>query len=574
MVWSVLCSMVCVVVVAVPVVSGVTGQQTVQVNTPHGALKGVRTTVGPHSYVDTYYSIPYAQPPVGPLRFHGPVPNHAWTGTRDATVPGPMCPQRPLYHTSANDTSVGTEDCLYLNVYTPKVSSANSGPLPVMVWIHGGGYYLGGANFFNGTQLASKGVVLVTINYRLGALGFLSTEDGASIGNYGLLDQLRALRWVRDTISSFNGDPNDVTIFGESAGSSCVSLLVITRAARGLFTKAIQESGSSLGPWAIRLLGTEPEPKTQAHTLASRLGCHVTDSIRLVACLRTKDPRVIVETQSKMELENDNRLTFAPIPEVNFGKVGLFTATPDVILRDGWFNNVTVIRGFNKDELALGQQVLDPDDDGFTMNEVKNLTRAFVHNAVLRQYKLNEDKAFDLVMETYVTRPGLVGPKQLRAAYFQMVTDFDFIASIYEEQKLYFNAHGKTEYLYRFSFRSANRLNKDWQGTVHADELSYVFGYPLADTQIVHSFVSSWTSDDKRIAQEMMTLWSNFAKYGNPTPNGVSSFQWLPWTTATPRYLDINVQSVMTSAPDTPGVKLWNDVIPKLARAGQNGIIG
>ncbi len=201
--------------------------------------------------VSVYKGIPYAQPPVGKLRWRAPQPATPWTGTRDASHYGPVCPQPP-FATNAPQS----EDCLTLNVWTPHASHADhTGPLPVMVWIHGGGSVAGSGRqpIYDGANLARKGVVVVTLNYRLGALGYfvhpaLSTQttdvaaDHGMLANYGLMDQLAALRWVRRNIASFGGDPSNVTIFGESAGGCYVNMWMTSPLARDLFSRAITES--------------------------------------------------------------------------------------------------------------------------------------------------------------------------------------------------------------------------------------------------------------------------------------------------------------------------------------------
>ena len=218
----------------------------VDVKTPLGAVKG--TTVADGA-VRVFSGIPYAAPPVGDLRWRAPQPVKPWTGVLDATVPGPGCMQPTVF----SDISFPkqSEDCLTVNIYTP----AKAERLPVMVWIHGGGFQAGGGAEprHDGTAFARRNVVLVSINYRLGIFGFfvhpdLTKESGhGASGNYGLLDQAAALRWVRDNIAAFGGDPGNVTIFGESAGSFSVSAQMAMPLSRGLFHKAIGESGAFFG---------------------------------------------------------------------------------------------------------------------------------------------------------------------------------------------------------------------------------------------------------------------------------------------------------------------------------------
>src|SRR5271168_3068502 len=208
--------------------------------------------------VRAFQGIPYAAPPVGDLRWKAPQPAAKWKGELDATKYGHHCAQNHvfddmIFQDAASPDDKGSEDCLNLNVYAP-ANDKSKAKLPVMFWIHGGGYSGGGSSEprHNGDFLPLKGVVLVTINYRLGVFGFLATPDLAadqagSAGNYGLMDMVVALQWVKANISEFDGDPNNVTIFGESAGSFAVSTLMAAAPARGLFAKAIGESGGAVG---------------------------------------------------------------------------------------------------------------------------------------------------------------------------------------------------------------------------------------------------------------------------------------------------------------------------------------
>ncbi|KAM5126897.1 fatty acyl-CoA hydrolase precursor, medium chain-like [Mantella aurantiaca] len=230
-----------------------------QVTTRYGALRGKTDTVKETDRTaHVFYSIPFAKPPVGPLRFAAPQPPEPWTAVREATEYPPMCVQDPkilrYMMMALNSTSPIlplSEDCLYLNVFTPANRKKND-KLPVMVFIHGGGLRLGGAGMYEGSAMsAMEDVVVVSIQYRLGMLGFLRSEDGRVSGNFGFLDQVAALRWVRDNIEDFGGDPGLVTIFGESAGAVSVAALVLSPLARGLFHRAIAESGSAIIPHFI-----------------------------------------------------------------------------------------------------------------------------------------------------------------------------------------------------------------------------------------------------------------------------------------------------------------------------------
>ncbi len=212
--------------------------------------------------IDIYKGIPYAAPPIGDLRWRGPQPGPHWTAPRDATVFGPICPQHATEGLIARANLPQSEDCLSLNIWTPGGTKR-----PVMVWIHGGGFTQGGASIprFDGAQLARRGVVLVSFNYRLGRLGFFP-HPALADANFGLLDQIAALQWVKRNIAAFGGDPANVTIFGESAGGVSVQMLMTSPLAKGLFAKAISRSGKPVR------IPTDENSKTRPQRRA-RLRC-------------------------------------------------------------------------------------------------------------------------------------------------------------------------------------------------------------------------------------------------------------------------------------------------------------
>ncbi|XP_041125107.1 fatty acyl-CoA hydrolase precursor, medium chain-like isoform X3 [Polyodon spathula] len=273
--------------------------------TEYGKVMGKQVRVKESDrIVYSYLGIPFAEAPVDKRRFAPPQPPKAWNGTRNATTYPPLCLQNFSHGKQLSDFYLGrfpplatSEDCLYLNIYTP-VKPAEHAQLPVMVWIHGGGFVLGGASLYDGSSLAAFGnVVVVLIQYRLGILGFLSTGDSNAPGNVGLLDQVAALQWLQENIQSFGGDPKDVTLFGESAGSISVSLHVLSPMSSGLFHKAISESGVAFSSF---LLETDPKPKAQR--LARSAGCSAVDSVSIIECFRNKTSEEIVRVTPGMYL--------------------------------------------------------------------------------------------------------------------------------------------------------------------------------------------------------------------------------------------------------------------------------
>ena len=256
--------------------------QDIVVNTRSGKLRGFQHVLNGKS-VFQFLGVPYAEPPVGSLRFKPPLPISGWTGTKNATDFGPECMQN-VYRPGPRPSM--SEDCLVLHVYVPETLSPVK-QRAVMVWIHGGAFVIGKASTYDGAHLALRGdVIVVTINYRLGVFGFLSTGDTSSPGNYGLLDQRLAIKWVKDNIEKFGGNSSLITIFGESAGGVSTGMHVISPQNVGLFQRAIVQSGNMLVPWAI-----VPNPLQFATKIGSHLSCsqpqHVNTS-DLIRCIQKR----------------------------------------------------------------------------------------------------------------------------------------------------------------------------------------------------------------------------------------------------------------------------------------------
>lgn len=454
-----------------------------------GQLRGSLTYDGEA----VFKNIPFAEPPVGNLRWHEPVPVKAWMGVRDAATFGPACYQ------SGHLNATSSEDCLQLNIWTPTWPIKS--PVPVMVWFHGGGNIAGSAiePLFNGETLARHGVILVSANYRLGVFGFFAhselTKESAhhSSGNYALLDQIMALRWVRENIAQFGGDPANVTIFGESAGSMDVNTLVTMPMSKGLFARAIAESGAAGDAQPLA------EAEKRGEALATRL--NITGDGTL-AKLRAASSEDLVKASSQG-------------PASGGGMLGInvdgwvLPEAPSKAFAAGHENKVPLLFGNNSQEL---QKPFGP----MSADLRATITKQFgpLADRALAAYGLNgaTDPAPD-------SEYGTVGA--------QWATDSTFRCATVQELAWH-TAAGNTAYEYQFSL---SMHGKESEGAPHASEIPFVFGTLPVWQQTRHYGLS-----DRQYAPLIQEYWVNFAKTGDP--NGGSLVKWPKFDLTTRAYLD------------------------------------
>ena len=440
------------------------------VGTDKGAVRGMYA-----GDAREFLGIPYAAPPVGALRWQPAQPAPRWSGIRAATTPGANCAQTGSLASGVITTSTA-EDCLYLNVYTP--ASASHRARPVMVWIHGGGFTGGAGSIYDGAVLAAKGnVIVVTINYRLSAFGFLDLPSlGAGNGDYGLLDQQAALRWVQRNAWAFGGNPRQVTEFGESAGAASVCADMTSPSAAGLFARAIAESGCLLPAPSV------PSAQQEGATLAAKLGCP--DAATAVACLRAKSASDILQAETGMG--------WAPVA----GTPAL-PLQPATAFADGRYTHVPLIQGTNHDEGRFFVALLF---DGFG------------HPLTAAQYTA-------IIQSSYgANAPGVLAHYPLSAyaspdlAYAQVFTDSSFSCPALQADHL---IAGSGLYAYEFSDPSPpNDFPLTFTfplGAAHSTELQYVFQrIPYLDT------VPPFTPAQLALSDQMIAYWARFAATGNP----------------------------------------------------------
>ena len=472
------------------------------VKTAQGKVRGKAINDGK---VRAFLGLPYAAPPVGDLRWKAPEPPAKWKGVRDASRYGARCYQGHVYDDMVFEDSGPSEDCLFLNVFAPAEAKGKS-KLPVMFWIHGGGYSGGAASEprHSGDSLPTKGVVLVTINYRLGVFGFLATADLAqeangAAGDYGLLDMVAALHWVQNNIARFGGDPGNVTIFGESAGSFAVSTLMASPMAKGLFHKAIGESGAAFG--AALPTGTLEAREKRDGEWAATLGAANLKELRALPA------EMILDAEHKKGAPGfspvvDGRLLVEPVPET-------YAA--------GRQAHVPLLAGWNRDENA-------------------SLARAMT----AEKWKAFAAEHFaDHAAEFLRLYPGDSDEQAARSAI-----DYGSDAFIAFGTWKWIEAHDKTgdAPVYRYHFELAappSKYHPD-AAAFHSDDIEYVFG--ALDTRPG----AEWRPEDRKLSEQMMSYWTNFARTGDP--NGPGLPVW-------PRYAAdkqiLHLDSPVTSAPST-----------------------
>ncbi|XP_024082889.1 esterase FE4-like isoform X2 [Cimex lectularius] len=335
----------------------------VQVTVDQGVLRGREFATHGNRTVYAFQGVPYAKPPLGDHRFKEPVMASSWIGVYDATAFSDVCMQYSHPHYKSAEPIEGSEDCLYLNVYTPEVPDVPGGRLSTIVMLHGGAFTFGSGNFVGAEFLLDHDVILVTVNYRLGPLGFLSTEDDVVPGNMGLKDQLLALKWVHRNIPSFGGDPTRITLAGMSAGAASVHYHLLSPKSRGYFHRAISMSGSALCPWAQ----TE-NAKEKTKRIAGNLGCPTTDSYTLIKCLRKRPAKKIVsQVKEFMPWLFYPFTPFGPTVEPQVPTAFIDEPPVDIILNRK-ANDVPWLISFDKDEgLYPGAGAGHGDDLGYTL---------------------------------------------------------------------------------------------------------------------------------------------------------------------------------------------------------------
>ncbi|XP_063085094.1 neuroligin-1 isoform X3 [Cavia porcellus] len=579
------------------------------VTTNFGKIRGVKKELnneilGP---VIQFLGVPYAAPPTGEHRFQPPEPPSPWSDIRNATQFAPVCPQNiidgrlpevmlPVWFTNNLDVVSSyvqdqSEDCLYLNIYVPTEDGPLSkkqtddlgdndgaededirdsgGPKPVMVYIHGGSYMEGTGNLYDGSVLASYGnVIVITVNYRLGVLGFLSTGDQAAKGNYGLLDLIQALRWTSENIGFFGGDPLRITVFGSGAGGSCVNLLTLSHysegnrwsnSTKGLFQRAIAQSGTALSSWAVSF-----QPAKYARMLATKVGCNISDTVELVECLQKKPYKELVDQDIQPARYH---IAFGPVIDGD-----VIPDDPQILMEQGEFLNYDIMLGVNQGEgLKFVENIVDS-DDGISASDFDFAVSNFVDN--LYGYPEGKDVLRETIKFMYTDWADRHNPETRRKTLLALFTDHQWVAPAVATADLHSN-FGSPTYFYAFYHHCQTDQVPAWADAAHGDEVPYVLGIPMiGPTEL---FPCNFSKNDVMLSAVVMTYWTNFAKTGDPNqpvpqdtkfihtkPNRFEEVAWTRYSQKDQLYLHIGLKPRVKEHYRANKVNLWLELVPHL----------
>ncbi|XP_050427116.1 juvenile hormone esterase-like [Adelges cooleyi] len=522
------------------------------INIEQGAIQGqyYKTRPSNKPFV-SFLGIPYAKPPVGELRFKPPVKHPGWTGVYKAFSKKEKCVQ---LDPASMEKVFGSEDCLYLNIFVPQEINEKK---PVMIFVHGGVFNLdsGSSNLYSPDYLIEENVILVTFNYRLNVLGFLNLDIDDCPGNMGLKDQLLAFKWVKENIAAFGGDANNITVFGISAGSVSIHCHILSPLSKGVFQRAIMQSGCAFNPWTINL-----KHKNAALKLAADLGCPSDEPHEIVQYLRRVPLNDLVKATKVESISKDQRefLVFQFIPTIESDQVSerLIPAHPQELSKTA--TSIPLISGLTDLEgmvffgdhrigklipLRNVEEFIEFFKGDVKSDEVKKRIRSFYFNGHdLKTDIENLESICKITGDVFFTRDFHKGFVHLLEKGNTPVYNYEF------------KFDGEINLLKEIFFSKKPNLRK-LKGACHGDELSYLF---LANS---FAFTPKPNSRELRMCRTICKLWTNFAKTGNPNSSDLK-FKWDCTSLENPKHLSIDGDDTHMVEGEVNGarVKFWKDI--------------
>jgi len=526
----------------------------VVLKTSKGNIRGVRVDTDTGLYYYSFRGVRYAQPPIGDLRLQDPVDVEDYEDEFDATDDGNVCPQFAI----GSNEATGDEDCLNLNVYSPKLDKKKRA---VIVYFHGGSFVFGaGASYTYGPEfLLENDVVVVSVNYRIGALGFLATSDKAATGNFGIKDQILALKWVRKNVANFGGDPDNVTLMGDDAGAASVSIHTLSPASAGLFNKAILISGNVLCDQFL-----QREPQKAAEELASRMECTSMKGEDIVDCLRRQTQQDIVKTASDMTTFFSFPRFFVPVID---GEI--LPDEPEKLLSSGKFNrNVRIMSGQNKDDGAFyyrllmnvyGNNGMGGYDDNFLDHKLPRLLPT-ISRINSKLYPITR-----LVRKKYFLNVDMDDEEEFRPKFNEFLTDLLYTRCVSKFNNLAQQGGVPSVHAFSFDYRGQYSIvNLQGEtadmGVSAGDQLQYVFSNIWGDDMKMSN------PDLKFIRNVWVPMITNFAKTSDPVPkeNDSLTTKWTPLAQGQNNVLRVGETIKMETDWKKGAEKFWQEDVPKL----------
>ncbi|KAL4709624.1 hypothetical protein ACJJTC_007355 [Scirpophaga incertulas] len=528
----------------------------VQVKVKEGILEGETVSNVFGGTFHSFKGVPYAAPPIGDLRFKAPQPPKSWEGVRSAKQCGKQCYQ---FNFITRRRESGSEDCLFLNIYTLDLNPEKA--FPVMIWIHGGAFCCGNGNdeTYGPEFLIRHGVILVTINYRLEILGFLCLDTKEVPGNAGIKDQVAAMRWVKSNISNFGGDPDNITIFGQSSGAACVTYHCLSPMTKGLFKRAIAQSGVMTNWYAQSY-----RPRERAVALAKSLGCTSEDDIKLYEFFKKQPLEALAEIQVPLtfaeKVKDKYETQFSVVSEKYFpDNEPFFTGDFIKALKNDIHKDIELIIGYNENEGVLTCAVSF--DIKNTIYQANNFKEYMVPKSISLYCSIDNQLHIGSMFKKYYTQNKTItinNMDELERYYGMECFKFDVLQvakTISIKNKVYF---------YKFTCKSERNftamifgVSNYFKGkilTSHMDEIAYLFPVKSVSQKIGPS------SQTFKAINTVTKLWTNFAKTGKPTPDISLGVNWREFNPKSQPFLEIGNKLVNATKPDEEEFTFWENI--------------